>query len=132
MAKAQGFEFAELEYAADFAIRPSRAWATTRSPCSRTSEAGRRTEIDTLNLAVVERGEEYGVDTPLNWMIGILILALEQRFKWEHEARRAAAEPSLGPDGLPVFDPAAAAVIEAALRNGSRLAGPPASREASR
>ena len=49
-------------------------------------EAGRRTEIDTLNLAVVERGEVYGVDTPLNWMIGILIQALEQRMRFEREA----------------------------------------------
>ena len=42
-------------------------------------EAGRRTEVDNLNLAVVAEGERLGVATPLNWAIGQLIRALESR-----------------------------------------------------
>lgn len=118
VATAQGFEFAELEYADDFAIKALSGVGDNKISMLQDVEAGRRTEIDTLNLAVVERGEAYGVDTPLNWMVGILIQALEQRFKWEHEARQAAAEAA-GLLGLPVYDPSAALVTETALRDGA-------------
>ncbi len=89
VARAQGFDFAELDYAGDFAIRALSGVGDNKISMLQDIEAGRRTEIDTLNLAVVERGEEYGVDTPLNWMIGILIQAHEQRFAWEREAKAA-------------------------------------------
>ena len=51
-------------------------------------EAGRRTEIDTLTMAVVERGEEYGVDTPLCWAIGTLIQTREQKMLRDRQAMR--------------------------------------------
>ena len=90
VARAQGFEFAELEIAGDFAIKALSGVGDNKISMLQDVEAGRRTEIDTLNLAVVERGEVYGVDTPLNWMIGILIQALEQRMLFERDARAAA------------------------------------------
>ncbi|HZK48385.1 MAG TPA: ketopantoate reductase C-terminal domain-containing protein, partial [Thermoleophilia bacterium] len=86
VARAQGFDFAELEFAGDFAIKALSGVGDNKISMLQDVEAGRRTEIDTLNLAVVERGEVYGVDTPLNWMIGILIQALEQRMRFEREA----------------------------------------------
>lgn len=122
VAKAQGFEFAELEYADDFAITALTGVGDNKISMLQDVEAGRRTEIDTLNLGVVERGEEYGVDTPLNWMIGILIKALEQRFKWEHDARQdsaAAAVATAGAAGHPQYDPAAVAVAQTAMRTGA-------------
>lgn len=91
VARAQGFEFAELEFAGEFAIKALSGVGDNKISMLQDVEAGRRTEIDTLNLAVVERGEVYGVDTPLNWMIGILIQALEQRMLFERDARAAAA-----------------------------------------
>ena len=98
VASAQGFEFAELEYAGDFAIRALSGVGDNKISMLQDIEAGRRTEIDTLNLAVVERGEEYGVDTPLNWAIGILIQALERRTAWEREARAAeGVSPGVSP-----------------------------------
>ena len=90
VARAQGFEFAELEIAGDFAIKALSGVGDNKISMLQDVEAGRRTEIDTLNLAVVERGEVYGVDTPLNWMIGILVQALEQRMLFERDARAAA------------------------------------------
>ena len=92
VARAQGFDFAELEFAGDFAIKALSGVGDNKISMLQDVEAGRRTEIDTLNLAVVERGEEYGVDTPLNWTIGILVQALEQGMLFEREARAAAAK----------------------------------------
>jgi len=91
VAHAQGFDFAELEYAGDFAIKALSGVGDNKISMLQDVEAGRRTEIGTLNLAVVERGEEFGVDTPLNWMIGILVQALEQKMLFEREARTAEA-----------------------------------------
>ncbi|MCZ7663652.1 MAG: 2-dehydropantoate 2-reductase [Thermoleophilia bacterium] len=138
VARAQGFEFAELEYAGDFAIKALSGVGDNKISMLQDIEAGRRTEIDTLNLAIVERGEEYGVDTPLNWMIGILIRALEQKQVFDREAARAAAEALVASakgargepgDVPPMYDPAAASVTQAALRNGSRAQGTPESVE---
>lgn len=92
VAWAQGFDFAELEFAGDFAIKALSGVGDNKISMLQDVEAGRRTEIDTLNLAVVERGEEYGVDTPLNWTIGILVQALEQGMLFEREARAASAQ----------------------------------------
>jgi 2-dehydropantoate 2-reductase len=89
VARAQGFDFAELEFAGDFAIKALSGVGDNKISMLQDVEAGRRTEIDTLNLAVVERGEEYGVDTPLNWTIGILVQALEQKMLIEREAGSA-------------------------------------------
>jgi len=123
VARAQGFEFDELEAPDDFVIK-TLDWVGDNKPSMlQDVEAGRRTEIDTLNVAVVERGEHYGVDTPLNWMIGILIKATEQKMLWDREraqqeAGQAAPPPAPGPGGgPPVYDPAAATVTEAALRD---------------
>jgi len=85
VARAQGLDFAELENAADFAIKALSGVGDNKISMLQDVEAGRRTEIDTLNLAVTERGEEYGVDAPLNWMIGILVQALEQKMLWDRQ-----------------------------------------------
>jgi 2-dehydropantoate 2-reductase len=42
-------------------------------------EAGRQTEIDFLNGAIVEFGERHGVDAPLNRMITALVKGIEYR-----------------------------------------------------
>jgi 2-dehydropantoate 2-reductase len=134
VARAQGFDFAEMEYPDDFVVKTLDFVGDNKPSMLQDVEAGRRTEIDNLNLAVVERGEEYGVDTPLNWMVSILIQAVEQRMLWERESRRTeGAEPALAgarggaglsgsgaqaPSRPPVYDPAAATVTQAALRNG--------------
>lgn len=48
-------------------------------------EGHRRTEIDTLNGAVVEEGKRLGIYTPYNQAIVWLIKALEQSFEEERE-----------------------------------------------
>ncbi len=95
VARAQGFEFAELQHAGDFAIKALSGVGDNKISMLQDVEAGRRTEIETLNLAVVERGEQYGVDTPLNWAIGILVKALEQKMLFDREAREQAAQATV-------------------------------------
>jgi 2-dehydropantoate 2-reductase len=120
VARAQGLEFAELDIAGDFAIRALTGVGDNKISMLQDVEAGRRTEIDTLNVAVVERGEIYGVDAPLNWAIGILIKALEQKMLFERAAAAdGSARDATGADkpASLVFDPSAAAVTDAALRS---------------
>lgn len=107
VAHAQGFDFAELEHAGDFAIKALSGVGDNKISMLQDVEAGRRTEIDTLNLAVVERGEEFGVDTPLNWMIGILVQALEQKMRFERDARLAAVAAGEAAGTAPIWDPPA-------------------------
>jgi 2-dehydropantoate 2-reductase len=47
-------------------------------------EARRRTEVDSLNGAIVELGESNGIPTPLNQAIWALLRALED--SWERKA----------------------------------------------
>ncbi|MBU2601472.1 MAG: 2-dehydropantoate 2-reductase [Actinobacteria bacterium] len=79
VARAQGFTFAELDDPGEFVIRTLDWVGDNKVSMLQDVEAGRRTEIDTLNLAVVERGEKYGVDTPLNWTIGSLVRTMERK-----------------------------------------------------
>lgn len=44
-------------------------------------QAGRETEIDFLNGAIVELGERYGVSTPLNRTLTVLVKSIEYRGK---------------------------------------------------
>ncbi|MHB1319526.1 MAG: ketopantoate reductase family protein [Anaerolineae bacterium] len=79
VARAHGFTFPELDHPDDYVIKTLDWVGDNKVSMLQDMEAGRRTEIDTLNLAVVERGETYGVDTPLNWAIGSLVKIREQK-----------------------------------------------------
>jgi 2-dehydropantoate 2-reductase len=124
VARALGLDFAELEHPDDFVVKTLDFVGDNKPSMLQDVEAGRRTEIDNLNLAVVERGEHYGVDTPLNWMVSILVQAVEQRLLWD---RQKAGEALLQAAGAghdqtaaagQTIDPAAATVTQTALRNG--------------
>ena len=54
----------------------ARATAANRNSMLQDVEAGRRTEVDAINGAVVELGERLGVPTPLNRAMALLIRAL--------------------------------------------------------
>lgn len=103
VARAQGFTFIELENPDDYVIKTLDWVGDNKVSMLQDMEAGRRTEIDTLNLAVVERGEHYGVDTPLNWAIGNLIQTREQKMLRDRQATEAivGAEPvTVGANGV--------------------------------
>lgn len=81
VAQAQGFTFAELEHPDDWVIGTLDWVGDNKVSMLQDIENGRRTEIDTLNLAVVERGKRYGVDTPLNWAVGMLVRIREEKLQ---------------------------------------------------
>lgn len=79
VAKANGIRFDVIDAAGDFVIRTLDFVGDNKVSMLQDIEAGRRTEVDNLNLAVVAEGERLGVATPLNWAIGQLVRALESR-----------------------------------------------------
>ena len=48
-------------------------------------EAGRRTEIDTLNAEIARVGKANGVPTPVNDTMTLIIKAFEQKMLWDME-----------------------------------------------
>jgi 2-dehydropantoate 2-reductase len=77
VARAEGVDVADE--AAVAALREvAEATAANTSSTLQDVRAGRRTEVDALNGAVVERGEAHGVDTPVNRTIAGLLRAWER------------------------------------------------------
>jgi 2-dehydropantoate 2-reductase len=68
-----------VELAADFVDRIDRQYAPSRNLSSMQQDLlkGRRTEIDFLNGAVVALGRQYGVDSPVNQALTMIIKAME-------------------------------------------------------
>ena len=101
VARAQGFSFPELDHPDDYVIKTLDWVGDNKVSMLQDIEAGRRTEIDTLTMAVVERGEEYGVDTPLCWAIGTLIQIREQKMLRDKQGTESAASElvSVGANG---------------------------------
>ncbi|MCL4368300.1 MAG: 2-dehydropantoate 2-reductase [Actinobacteria bacterium] len=79
VAKANGIRFDVIDAAGDFVLQTLAFVGHNKVSMLQDIEAGRRTEVDNLNLAVVAEGERLGVATPLNWAIGQLVRALESR-----------------------------------------------------
>jgi len=85
VAKAKGLEFDELKYPGAFVLKALSGVKDNKISMLQDVEAKRRTEIDTLNGAVVREGKKYGVATPYNEEITYLIKALEQKMLWEQK-----------------------------------------------
>ncbi len=86
VAKAQGLRFKdindpskELEDPAGFVIHALSGVGDNKISMLQDIEAGRRTEIDTLNGKVWELGEKLGVPTPLNKIMTLLVKAIEKK-----------------------------------------------------
>jgi 2-dehydropantoate 2-reductase len=64
---------------ADEALRVAMGYAgATKASMLQDLERGAKTEVDVINGGVVERGREYGVDTPFNERVVELIHAMER------------------------------------------------------
>ena len=64
------------EEALDIAMRQAGA---TKASMLQDLERGTKTEVDVINGGVVEKGREYGVQTPLNSRVVELVHAMERR-----------------------------------------------------
>ena len=83
VAKAKGLKFDELNYAGAFVLKALSGVKDNKISMLQDIEAKRRTEIDTLNGAIVREGKKYGVSTPYNETITLIVKALEQKILWE-------------------------------------------------
>ncbi|MHB1344144.1 MAG: ketopantoate reductase family protein [Thermoleophilia bacterium] len=90
VARAQGFSFPELDAPGDYVIKTLDWVGDNKVSMLQDLEAGRRTEVENLQLAVVERGEKFGVDTPLNWALGSLVRTREQKMLRDAQASKGA------------------------------------------
>ena len=86
VAKAQGLHFKdindpakELQDPAEFVIHALSGVADNKISMLQDIEAGRRTEIETLNGRVWEIGEKLGVPTPLNKIMTLMVKAIEKK-----------------------------------------------------
>ncbi len=87
VAKALGLHFwgigadrsKEMEDPAEFVIHALSGVGDNKISMLQDIEAGRRTEIDTLNGKVWEIGEELGIPTPLNKAMTLLVKAIEKK-----------------------------------------------------
>jgi 2-dehydropantoate 2-reductase len=121
VARAQGLDFAELDAPGDYVIKTLDWVGDNKVSMLQDLEAGRRTEVDNLQLAVVERGERYGVDTPLNWVLGSLIQTREQKMLRDSRARAIAPSEAARPEVVAASSQAARPEVVAAPSEASAL-----------
>ncbi len=77
VAKARGIYFEEMENIADFVYQAFAGTKDNKVSMLQDVESGRKTEVETLNLAIVREGERLGVETPANRVIANIIRSLE-------------------------------------------------------
>ncbi len=80
VAKARGVYFPEMENIADFVYQAFAGTKDNKVSMLQDVEARRRTEIDTLNGAIVAEGERLGVDVKANKVITMLVKSLEHMY----------------------------------------------------
>jgi 2-dehydropantoate 2-reductase len=69
----------EDQQKADEALRVAMGYAgATKASMLQDLERGAKTEVDVINGGVVQRGREYGIDTPLNSRVVGLVHAMER------------------------------------------------------
>ena len=79
VARARGIEFPELQDAGVFAVRAFESTRDNKVSMLQDVEAGRPTEIGTLNEVIVREGRRLGVPTPYNEAICWLVRGVEER-----------------------------------------------------
>ncbi len=89
VAKSEGLDFAELEDAGTYVLTKCLPGVKdNKISMLQDVEAGRRTEIDTLNAEIARVGAANGVPTPANDVMTLLIKAREQKMLWDMETAK--------------------------------------------
>lgn len=79
VARAKGFTFDVFNNPGEFALKALSGVKDNKVSTLQDLEAGRKTEIDNLNGAIVKLGQELGVDTPYNLALVKMVKAIEAR-----------------------------------------------------
>ncbi len=85
VARAKGFTFDVFNNPGDFALKALSGVKDNKVSTLQDLEAGRKTEIDNLNGAIVELGKQLNVDTPYNLALVKMVKAIEARNKMRRE-----------------------------------------------
>lgn len=98
VARAKGIDFPELEDAGAFALKAFSTTKDNKVSMLQDVEAGRPTEIGTLNEVIVKEGQRLGIPTPYNQAITWLIRGVEERNRLrlatlEEEGKRKLVAP---------------------------------------
>jgi 2-dehydropantoate 2-reductase len=79
VARAKGFTFDVFNNPGEFALKALSGVKDNKVSTLQDLEAGRKTEIDNLNGAIVELGKQYGIETPYNLALVKMVKAIEAR-----------------------------------------------------
>lgn len=85
VAKAKGYTFDVFNNPGEFALKALSGVKDNKVSTLQDLEAGRKTEIDNLNGAIVELGKQYGIETPYNLALVKMVKAIEERNRIRRE-----------------------------------------------
>ncbi len=88
VARAKGIDFPELDRAGEFAVQAFAATRDNKVSMLQDVEAGRPTEIGTLNEVIVREGQRLGIPTPFNQAVSWLVRGVEERNRLRLERLR--------------------------------------------
>lgn len=86
VARAKGIELPELEDPGAFALKAFASTKNNKVSMLQDVEAGRPTEIGTLNEVIVREGRKWGIPTPCNQTVSWLVRGVEERNRLRLEA----------------------------------------------
>ncbi|MBN2333869.1 MAG: 2-dehydropantoate 2-reductase [Deltaproteobacteria bacterium] len=93
VARAEGLDFDELNDPAGFVLHKTLPGVKdNKISMLQDVEAGRRTEIETLNAEIVRLGAVHGIPTPYNHTMTCLVHAREQQMLWDQHQRTSAKD----------------------------------------
>ncbi|MBO8181297.1 MAG: ketopantoate reductase family protein [Archaeoglobus sp.] len=76
VARAKNIYFPEMDNIAEFVYEAFAGTKDNKVSMLQDVEAGRKTEIDTLNGAIVKEGEKFGIDTKANKVVTLIVKSL--------------------------------------------------------
>lgn len=79
VARAKGFTFDVFNNPGEFALKALSGVKDNKVSTLQDLEAGRKTEIDNLNGAIVELGKKFGIETPYNLALVKMVKSIEAR-----------------------------------------------------
>jgi len=100
VARAKGIDFPELNDPLDFSLRAFGFTKDNRVSMLQDVEAGRPTEIGTLNEVIVSEGQRYDIPTPYNEAVSWLIRGVEERNRQKRYATKLQGESQAVRDAI--------------------------------
>jgi 2-dehydropantoate 2-reductase len=87
VARAKGYTFDIFDNPGEWALKTLAGVKDNKVSMLQDLEAGRRTEIDNLNYAIVKMGQELGIATPYNFALSMQIKAIEAKARMRKEKK---------------------------------------------